>query len=543
MTCSVIRWPKGPTFALQMALKIKRLNRDPQWGAENQALPAIRKLLHEKFGQSSVVNAEEVMGQYQAFSSPRQILSQHLTKQYAGLDIEPAVHQNLEKLAKANSFTFCTGHQLSIYGGPAMVWVKIASAIAYARKLAAEVHQSIVPVFWMASEDHDFEEISEVKIYGKKFKWEIDGIGGAVGRMGNSGLEKIGQALSQLNNLHDSAGLIELMRDAYRSTDTLAQSTFKILNSVFGKWGLVVLDADSPELKAAAKELFVLDAAGKLFDAINQSGLDSLSPAPPRPINQFYIGADGIRQRIDRMSEDLRTKDGTKRWNLDAYQEELSAHPDRFSPNVVLRTLYQQWVLPNLAYIGGPAEVAYWQSYFPAFRQAGVPYPQIMNRDSVLPLGKKAIQAIEKSGMDLTDLLTSPESLEAKFYDIKLGGPHPAEVAVDVLQEKALELKDSVQSLGPKMASQTVEMLKGLNKELKKLKTEIQSTHRSAVEGDLAKLKKLATDLKPEGGLQERSVSILQFIADFGMEFLDQIILNFVPREECLTVITRAEEA
>ncbi|MDX5419790.1 MAG: bacillithiol biosynthesis cysteine-adding enzyme BshC, partial [Hymenobacteraceae bacterium] len=171
----------------------------------------------------------------------RHTLCQALQEQYGSVvDIHPAVQQNLELLQQPNTYTITTGHQLNIFTGPLYFVYKIVTAINTCRELnVAYPDYNFVPVYWMATEDHDFAEINHFNLFGKRYTWESEQTG-AVGRFSTAGLEKV------LEELPEAFPIFE---EAYRNSKTLADATRAITHALFGEYGLVSIDGDHKELK------------------------------------------------------------------------------------------------------------------------------------------------------------------------------------------------------------------------------------------------------------------------------------------------------
>ena len=243
--------------------------------------------------------------------SHREVLVEQLRAQYGDLLTEsPEVAQNLERLLGANCYTVTTGHQLNIFTGPLYFIFKIVTAIKLARDLKeAFPEEEFVPVYWMATEDHDFAEINHTRVFGKKISWDTDGISGT-GRMDTSSMEAVVKQYCNTFGLSDNASkLTELVHEAYSKNRNLADATRVFVNSLFRAYGLVIVDADSPVLKKLFAPIMEQDIltenSFKAIEATSKS-LEELGYAPQvhaREINFFYL-TDSLRERI------VRTEDG-----------------------------------------------------------------------------------------------------------------------------------------------------------------------------------------------------------------------------------------
>lgn len=304
----------------------------------------------------------------------RDTLVSVLQSQYEGLEVTEAVKTNLQALADGKTFTVTTGHQLNILTGPLYFIFKIATVVDACRTLA-EKHPryKFVPVYWMASEDHDLAEINHVHLFGRKLTWETSQTG-PVGRMSTEGLDKM---MSEIQER------LPVFEKAYNNFDTLADAVRCYVNELFGEHGVVVIDADHHDLKQALIPVIKDDVLHHNANDLAENASKQLGDLGyktqifPRKINFFYL-EPGQRNRIVREGDTWQVLNTEKSFSEEELLEEISAKPENFSPNVVLRPLYQELILPNLAYIGGPAEAAYWLQLKGVFDHFQAPLPLIM---------------------------------------------------------------------------------------------------------------------------------------------------------------------
>ena len=460
----------------------------------------------------------------QAAYSPeaRQRLVADLRAQYAelGSEVPPAVAANLELLARDTTFTVTTGHQLNLFTGPLYFVYKIITAIKLSQDLKAAYPQyDFVPVYWLATEDHDFAEINHFQLFGKTYSWAGPGeghLGGPVGRLPLAGLET--EILSQLPPEVPAA-----FRDAYTSSATLSEATRRLATSLFGEYGLVCLDADRPALKQALKPLLKQEIEAQLSNQAVQATNAQLTAAGykpqvySRPFNLFTISADNKRERLE--------PGALPQAELLALAE---SEPERFSPNVVLRPVYQELLLPNLAYIGGGAEVAYWFQLKAVFDQLGVPYPIVLPRNSALYVSRANLGKLRKLGLSTLDIFKPLPELK-KQVGAQLGQEEVSLAA----QQQALaaayqQVQDLAQRLDPTLvkaiaaeAQKATGALAGLEKRLSKAS---EAKHETAY----SQLTVLKEKLFPEGGLQERTDNVLSVLLN-NPDFIGQLLACFEP--------------
>lgn len=357
----------------------------------------------------------------------RSILLEVLKNQYAGLEISEAVSENIESILDPKTFTVTTGHQLNLFTGPLYFIYKIVSTINLAKKLK-EAHPEFhfIPVYWMATEDHDFDEINYFKLDGKKYQWNSD----QTGAVGDFTLDE--SFKSFLKEVHF---VPEVFKIAYESSKTLGEAVRKYVNQLFGDYGLVVVDGHVSALKSIFKSVIKSD----LFDHIpfqkaqqvtqELEELGYKSQIFPREINFFYL-EKGLRERIERSGDDFQVINTDIRFTAKELDSLIESNPERFSPNVVLRPLYQEMILPNLAYLGGPAEVVYWLQLKGIFDQFEVPFPILLPRNFALILDGPVLKKMERLDWNVSDVFVGFESWKKDFV------AHQAKVDFSMKEEK-----------------------------------------------------------------------------------------------------------
>lgn len=454
----------------------------------------------------------------------RQLLVAALEEQYRPLQVLKAVEENISALLKPNTYTVTTGHQLNIFGGPLYFIYKIITTINTAKALnQKDPNHRIVPIFWMASEDHDFEEINHFNLFGKTWKWESSQKG-AVGRFKPEGIETI------LDSLPEK---IPLFEKAYKTYPTLSAATRFFVNELFGKDGLVIIDADDPALKkefsSIMKDEVLHQSSHKLVEkssaALEAKGYEAQVHA--REINLFYLETN-LRERIVREKDHYKVHGTDIRFTEKELLEKIEKEPEKFSPNVILRPVYQECILPNLAYIGGPAEVIYWLQLKAVFEYHQIPFPVLMPRNFALYLNKNNLGKLSKLSLTIQDLFVSADTLKNNYL-IKIT---EAEFKLDQEQEKFKSIFSEIKAKAAiidktmeaaVMAEQqkTLKILEDLEKKLKKAEERKNETV-------LTQLLNLKEKLFPGGGLQERTDNFLSFYLN-DPEFLTHLEKTFDP--------------
>ena len=477
------------------------------------------------------------------FTTNRQILVEVLQEQYKGLQVSPIVQQNIESLLSPNTFTVCTAHQHNLFTGPLYFIYKILHAI----KLAEHLKQMIpgydfVPVYYMGSEDADFAELNHTYVDGKKLEWKKEQKG-AVGRMivDKTLIQLIDELKGQLTVEEKGAEVIGLLRNAYINGKTIQSATLELLNELYGRYGLIVLIPDHPLLKKQATKIFEDDLFNNKPAQIVQQTSERLSEyynaqAYPREINLFYL-KDGIRERIEKREHRFFVLNTDISFNEYELKKELEYNPERFSPNVILRGIYQETILPNLAFIGGGGELAYWLQLKDLFSQYHVPYPVLALRNSFLVIEEKWKKKIQHLGLSINDLFIDPSELLNRI--VKEKAEHP--VSLNGNFEKASELFEHIKvqaqhvdsTLAKHVAAIEARSLKAL-KELEKKMLRAEKRKHTDLQ---AQIHKLRIGLFPNNGLQERVENFSRFYAKWGSTFVDELYKHSVTLEQEFTVL------
>ena len=399
--------------------------------------------LKEFFNYSTTLQGvKKAIEDRKQFRYNRDVLVTELKKQYSSVTLSDKTKANIESLASGNTFTFTTAHQNNIFTGPLYFIYKILHTIRLAGYCKDNLPEyNFVPVFYMGTEDADLDELNHVYVEGQKLVWNTKQTG-AVGRM------KVDKELVNLVSLiegqvsvlpfgNEVAGL---MKECYKEGDTIQHSTFKMINELFGEYGLVVLLPDNPELKKQMLPIFkddllhqtASDIVEKTAERVDKAGYKV--QANPREINLFYLKGN-TRERIEKRN--VQNSPQGVEWTVlttqlsfkeDELLGELNEHPDRFSPNVILRGLYQETILPNLAFIGGGGETAYWLQLKDLFNHYKVPFPMLVLRNSFLIAEKKWQERIAKLGFTIEDFFLSEQELMNRVVmhesrnEVKLNG-------------------------------------------------------------------------------------------------------------------------
>ena len=339
--------------------------------------------------------------------SRREQTANCIRRQYAEVGIEPP--EGLTALAQGAEVV-AAGHQLQAGGGPAFFHYKILSALRWAAQLRASGTPAVA-VFWMASEDHDFEEISMTHApYGRSFEWTPERVEQApVGRIAwDSQAEQAWQGWCEATLQSTGAVHVQSMPLTHRARHWL--------NEWFGQENLVVIDGDDAELKALAHAIFTSEWSGEGIASALQRARDaykakwSSAPLQVRDNSLFILEANGRRTRADRWLDVH---------GSDAVQD---LRPDQLSPNASLRPLYQEFVLQSAAFVGGPAEVGYWLMLGEAFQRHHIPHPALVVRDGAFVHNAHSIRAAQACGWTPQQPALTGDAAVATWADKQLRG-------------------------------------------------------------------------------------------------------------------------
>lgn len=437
----------------------------------------------------------------------RNTLSDQLCKQYQGIELHNNVISSIDSLKAENTYTVTTGHQLNLYTGPVYFIYKILTSIRLAEDLKKIFPENnFVPVYWMASEDHDFEEINNFRLFGKTYSWPSSQKG-AVGDF------QLGDIESLLSEVKETPSFI---RDAYSHSKDLAFATRSIVNTLFGEFGLVIVDGNDSILKALFRQEFKREIKDRIsfheVTSANQKLSENRYNAQvnPREINLFYLDK-GIRERIVEEEGEYRVLNTSLKYTKDELFRLIDIHPEKFSPNVIIRPLYQEKILPNLAYIGGPGELSYWLQLKQTFEKFEIPFPILFPRFSALIVDKGSAGKIEKLGLTNELLFEADEQLKKWYLEGVAGEQFSMEDEVKEIEEVFEKIKIKAVSSDKTLEQYVLAERQKVIKILEETSKKIKKAEERKSELELGQLAKIKEKLFPEGGLQERTDNFLNF--------------------------------
>jgi bacillithiol synthase len=445
----------------------------------------------------------------------RKLLVETLKKQQN--DLTPLQARNLDRLLSDNTYTVTTGHQLNLFTGPLYFIYKIITTIKLAENLNVKYKDKhFVPIYWMASEDHDLEEVNHTYIYGKRIEWKTNQAG-AVGRMLCTGIPEVIEELKPLLGESENARkIIAILKKSYRPDITISDATRIFVNELCGKYGLLILNADNKELKKIFHPVTDDDMKNHSAFRLVNKAIEELESKKysvqvhPREINSFRL-KDSSRERILKESEILTVQEA-----------------DSYSPNVILRTLYQETILPNVAYVGGPAEIAYWLELKRTFDYYKINYPVLVLRNSAMLLASDTSGKMQKLGLAPKDFFLPADALEKKYvldHDHTFSTEEEAKkiaAAFDALKKKIGEID---LTLIATVEGEKTRQLNSLVSLEEKAIRAAKKKHETAIQ----QIQKLKSKLFPADKLHERMENFLPYYIKYGDAFFDVLKDNFDP--------------
>jgi len=467
----------------------------------------------------------------------RSILYDALQTQYKGISISKKTKENLIQLKEPITFTVVTGHQLNLFTGPLYFLYKIISTINLTIQLKKTYPKfNFVPVYWMATEDHDFDEINYFNFNAKKIQWNREASGG-VGRLNTDGLEEISKAFAnELGSGKNAKILSDLFEKAYVEHANLSSATRFLANELFGELGIVIVDGDNKGLKKLLVPYAKSDIIeNTTFNKVSET-VSKLSKLPegytiqvnPREINYFYLKEE-LRGRIVLKKGNFHVNDTEIFFSKEELLKELENHPERFSPNVIARPLYQEIILPNLCYIGGGGELAYWLELKSSFHAMNVAYPILLPRNSALIVTEKQQKKLAKLNFTAADLFLKQSSLiNRKIREI-------SNIEIDFSPQKTL-LTEQFKTMY-EIASRTDESFIGAVKAqeikqlrgLENLEKRLLKAQKRKLKGHVERMIQIQNELFPGQSLQERNLNFSEFYLEYGEALIPMLIKDLQP--------------
>ncbi len=475
---------------------------------------------------ATIDGIKKAIEQRKKYPTNRKVLVDVLKKQYAAFATTDKVKTNIEALLLQNTFTITTAHQPNVFTGHLYFIYKILHTVKLAEEFKKHLpDNNFVPIYYMGSEDADLDELGHVFVNGEKYEWQTKQTG-AVGRM------KVDKALIQLIDsiagqvlIHPfGAAIIDVMNECYKEGITIEQATFKLVNQLFKDCGVIVVLPDNPDLK----KLFIPVIKKELEEAFSHQQVSVTVAAFPkeykvqtsgRELNLFYLKEDR-RDRVVFENSKFKIQNSKLEFSDIEIQEELHQHPERFSLNVILRPVFQELILPNIAFVGGGGEIAYWLELKKVFEAVNVPYPVLVLRNSFLVMEKADGLRVKQFGFVNNDLFKTEQDLinmvVKKGSSLQLN----LEKELQAINDIYLKLKTISRAVDVSLANHCEALQAQAIKKIVALEKKMLRAEKKKFEAQQRQLHKLKTTLFPNNNLQERIENLIPFYAKWGDDFI-----------------------
>lgn len=462
----------------------------------------------------------------------RTILVEELERQYKNIETSVATSLNIQKLRNENCYTIITAHQPNLFTGPLYFIYKIVSAINLAEKLSKTYpNQQFVPVFWVGGEDHDFDEVNHLNLFGKRLTWD-DEQGGAVG---NYSVESLRSTLDQVKEILGGGEYALVMaaqlEKFYGKAENYTEAVKGFVNWIFGRYGLVIVNPNAGVFKRQLIPVFkdellnhtskpMIESTGRELVALGYK-----QQAYAREINLFYLSPNR-RDRIVKEDGIYKVLGTSIVFSEAEIVAELEKNPQNFSPNVILRPLFQETILPNLAYVGGGGEIAYWLERKKQFAHYQIPFPMLIRRCSVMWIPKGMTKLMQKLDIQINQLFTDTHQLLKDYVLKNTEGELSLATEKQALDQMFEQILIKAKRVDPGLEKGVLGQQVQMQKAVEKLEQRLIRSEKKKNETSMQQIQKLKDSLFPNNGLQERYDNFLAFYSRYGDLFLDTLKAN-----------------
>jgi bacillithiol biosynthesis cysteine-adding enzyme BshC len=452
----------------------------------------------------------------------------------------------LERMVEQDGFLITTGQQPGLFTGPLYTLHKAVSAVALARWLEGVLEVPVVPVFWTASEDHDWAEVDHTHLIGvdnELHRLHVEPPAGAgelplhrlrLGADVESALDQVSQLLPQTEF---TPQCLDLLRGAWRAGVTLPEGVRDTLAGLLGEFGMAFVDAADPGVKAASTAL--LEDAARRAEAheralaarvgeMEAAGLTVQVPVLEGGVNLF-LEADSGRERLYREEGGFRLRHAGTKLGLEELLGRLRDDPSLVSPNVLLRPVVEAAVLPTVGYVAGPAETAYLGEVGPLFQSHGIAQPMVFPRFSVMMVERKIGKVLEKLSLEPTAVARPLHEIARDI--VREGTPEAVRRALDelraTLERGSAALLEATRPLDPTLKG-PIERVKSVSLDaLSDAERKIDQAVKRQSETTLQQLEKARVHLYPDGVPQERISNPVYFLARYGPALVAELLEQF----------------
>jgi len=488
--------------------------------------PQLRKLYAHKPDWEGIA---ESIKKREAFPTNRSVLVKVLQEQYASISDNTVSASQIDHLKHENCFTVCTAHQPNLFTGPIYVFYKIIHAI----KLADELNQRFpdkrfIPVYYMGSEDADLDELGFSHTENQTLRWNTKQKG-AVGRM------VVDDALLELmkswyettrHQLHAEEVFVSI-ENIFVKGKSIQQASFELIHHWFGDKGILVLIPDHAELKSLATPIWkseLLEQSTQKSLKETQSWLTSnyRVQAPGREINLFFLESQ-IRARLIKDAGQFHVVDTDIKFSEEALLAWLHDHPETMSPNVLLRPLFQELILPNVAFVGGGGELAYWLSVKPIFDLHQIPYPVLLLRQSFVLLDEQITNRLEKLAIPFQNYFGEKVAFEYGIARLVSTSWPDLSQSKDDLENSYQAIAEKVKVVDLSLVNHVNALQNAAQQKIEALEKKLARAIKKRAEASIRQADKIRSVILPDGSFQERKIHGAEQYARFGKGLLNVI--------------------
>jgi len=502
-----------------------------------QSEPSIKS-----FFETDPQNAAEVQSFLKSFkfSGERSDIVSWLTDFHTGFNAPPETKESIKKLESPDSLVIVTGQQCTIFGGPLFTVYKIITAITKARKWEEMLKRPVVPVFWIADEDHDFEEAVHIAVqtgeqctkleYGDRSER-----GRRVSEISFSDeILRIKEELkSQMYETDFSDDLWNMLDSVYKPGNTFGEAFGQIVLNLFGKHGLILAGSNTKKSKELAADTMATSVSGyqPQYDALSSQS-EKLKNAGYKnqvylnPSNLFFIDENQDRKKIQIEDNHWIVPESGISWTTDELADVIGNMPEKFSPNVFLRPLIQDKLLPVASYVAGPGEVAYYAQMKTFYHQFGMQMPIITPRYSATLVESGIERIIQKLPFTIPDYSKRIEDLESDFID-QIDTPDVEKLFgmwQNQVKEDSKHHVNHISDIDPTLKKSAEKSISIFFNELDRLKGKVYKSLKDSEETQINRIEKIKQNLFPNRNLQEREIAFIYFMNKYGVDIWGKLL-------------------
>ena len=478
---------------------------------------------------------------------PRKGMATLLEEQNRHWNAPEASLENIQKLQDRNTFAVVTGQQAGFYGGPLYTFYKTMTVLKLTKKLQKEYPQyQFVPVFWIEVNDSDFAEIAAIQYLNKENQLTRLSVEEpaedaqkpiAARKLDDQILAWQQQLADDFFDTEFKDSALQTLKTCFNSGRPIVDAFAELLLQTFGRHGLVCLNPAGKAVCELAGDLFknslaepekIVDAFADRSNALQTAGYQPQIRFQPNQTLLFFNDSDMRRVRIDRGDDgqfQLKYPDGYRSAEKDHLLKACSERPEYLSPNVALRPIMQDTLLPTVAYVAGPSEMAYFGQVAALYEYFNLPMPVIYPRHRITLSEKKVDKNVQKNNADYAELLAGNPNFIEEFLR-----KHSSQTLFQSVESVERQIKDALESLRTLIAENDQTLVGQLDKTRQniegsfgKLSGRITRSLEEKNKIQVNQLERVLQHLMPESTFQERKINIIYFAIKYGMGFLDEL--------------------